>query len=486
MTARTTLASQLDRLRGAPVLCIGDSMLDRFVYGAAERISPEAPVPVLKVDRDSVMLGGAGNVARNVAAMGGHAHFITLLGRDEAGDQFTRLASEMPNVRTAFVTDGGRPTPVKTRFIAGGQQLLRTDREVTQPVGGTVEEQIIEAALVALPSCRAVVLSDYGKGVLTAKVLEQVIAAAEKDGIPAVVDPKGRDYARYRGAAMVTPNRKELSEATGLPTGDDEQVVAAGRRIINVCGVGQVLATRGPDGMTLIGAGGEATHFAAESREVFDVSGAGDTVIAALATGLAAGLEPADAVPLANVAAGIVVGKVGTAVARADELARAIHHREAPEGGAKLVTSDQAVEMIERWRTQALKVGFTNGCFDLLHPGHVSLLEQARAACDRLVVGLNSDASVTRLKGADRPIQNEAARAAVLGALSTVDLVVIFGQDTPEELIRRLMPDVLVKGADYREDQVVGADVVRRNGGRVVLADLVPGHSTTDTISRFG
>jgi D-beta-D-heptose 7-phosphate kinase/D-beta-D-heptose 1-phosphate adenosyltransferase len=485
MSDRATLASRLDRLRGANVLCIGDAMLDRFVYGDASRISPEAPVPVLRVDREATMLGGAGNVARNIAAMGGRAHFITLIGTDPIGQEFKRLASQINNVRPALVTDAARPTPLKTRFIAGTQQLLRADQELALPVSGNVEEQIIEAALVAIPACQAIVLSDYGKGVLSARVLEQVIAAAHKAGIPTLVDPKCKDYARYRGADLVTPNRKELAEATGLPTGDDDQVTSAGRRVINVCGIGGVLATRGPDGMTLVTGSRDPHHFRAETREVFDVSGAGDTVIAAVALGLAAGFADSEAVPLANVAAGIVVGKVGTAVARIEEVTAALHHHDTPEHDAKLVTWDRAAETVELWRTQGLKVGLTNGCFDLLHPGHVKLLKEARAACDRLIVAINGDASVTRLKGAGRPVQTESARAAVLAGMASVDLVVVFGQDTPVELLERLQPDLLVKGSEYTVDQVVGGDIVQDYGGRILLVDLVPGFSTTDTIARM-
>lgn len=485
MNDRATLASRLDRLRGATVLCIGDAMLDRYVYGDASRISPEAPVPVLRVDREATMLGGAGNVARNVAAMGGHAHFISLIGADAIGQEFQRLASQINNVRPALVSDASRPTPLKTRYIAGTQQLLRADQELAISVSGDVEEQIIDAALMAIPACQAVVLSDYGKGVLSARVLEQIIAGAQKTGIPTLVDPKGRDYARYRGADMVTPNRKELAEATGLPTGNDDQVTSAARRIINVCGIGGVLATRGPDGVTLVSGTNDPQHFRAETREVFDVSGAGDTVIAALALGLAADFPEHEAVPLANVAAGIVVGKVGTAVARIDEITAALHHHDTPDQDAKLVTWDRAAEAMDLWRTQGLKVGLTNGCFDLLHPGHVSLLKEARAACDRLIVAINGDASVTRLKGAGRPLQTESARAAVLAALSSVDLVVVFGQDTPVELIERLKPDLLVKGSEYSVDQVVGGDIVEGYGGRIMLVDLVPGYSTTDTITRM-
>jgi D-beta-D-heptose 7-phosphate kinase/D-beta-D-heptose 1-phosphate adenosyltransferase len=301
-----------------------------------------------------------------------------------------------------------------------------------------------------------------------------------------LVDPKGRDFARYRGAALITPNRKELAEAADMPAGSDDEVAAAARAVRQRAGIACVLGTRGAAGMTLLDAEGAVHHIAAEAREVFDVSGAGDTVIAAVAAGLAAGLAMIDAVRIANCAAGIVVGKVGTAVARPDEIRAALAHQEARAGTGKIAARARAAERAALWRRRGLKVGFANGCFDLLHPGHLHLIAQARAACDRLVVGLNSDASVKRLKGKGRPVHDEAARAAVLAALADVDLVTIFDEDTPEALIAELRPDVLVKGADYTIDKVVGAGFVQGYGGRVVLAELMPGHSTSAIVARLG
>jgi D-beta-D-heptose 7-phosphate kinase/D-beta-D-heptose 1-phosphate adenosyltransferase len=337
----------------------------------------------------------------------------------------------------------------------------------------------------AIPDCGALVLSDYAKGVLTARGIQAMIAAARKAGKPVIVDPKGTDYARYRGATLLTPNRREIAEATQIPFDGDAGVEKASRRVIESYGVEGVVCTRGAEGLSLVTASGEAHHMPAAAREVFDVSGAGDTVVATLASSVAAGLSWPDAARLANVAAGIVVGKVGTAVAYANDLVRALQHDGDSGSDDKVATLEEAKDTIARWRRQGLTIGFTNGCFDLLHPGHVSLMSQAKAACDRLVVGLNSDASVRRLKGKDRPVQGEAARAAVLASLGTVDLVVVFAEDTPVELIRALRPNVLVKGADYRVDQVVGADLVHGWGGRVLLAELTPGHSTTATIRKL-
>ncbi|WP_193366627.1 D-glycero-beta-D-manno-heptose-7-phosphate kinase [Pelagibius marinus] len=488
---RPDLAAALEQLAGVPVLVLGDIMLDRFLYGGVERISPEAPIPVLRITQESAMLGGAGNVLRNLAALGARPHCIAVVGEDAAGAEVEALARtclEPVTGEIELLRAPARRTTMKDRFIAAGQQLLRVDREPEGDLDSDTQARVKAAALAALAKASAVILSDYGKGLLDEALIAAVVTAAAERGCPVIVDPKGRDFARYRGAAWVTPNRRELAEASGLPTGDDDAVAAAARKVIIDSGIGAVLATRSEQGMTLVsGAGGQdVSHLNAEAREVYDVSGAGDTVVAAFAAALGAGLDPVTAAQLANVAAAIVVGKLGTAVARPGEILRALHASDLLAAEAKVVDLDSLGEQVAQWRKAGLKIGFTNGCFDLLHPGHVSLLEQARAACDRLIVGLNSDASVRRLKGEARPVQGEAARAAVLASLASVSRVVIFGEDTPLALIEALKPDVLVKGADYSVDQVVGADIVQAYGGKVVLAELAPGHSTTATIARLG
>ncbi len=480
----SSLAAALDRLAGARVVVVGDAMLDRFIYGEVERISPEAPIPVLRETRATAMAGGAGNVARNIGALGAATDFVSLIGDDEAGRELKAMLAAEPGVTPILEILGGHLTTVKTRYIAGHQQMLRADRERIDGVPAALQQKIAAGAQHAIAKAGALVLSDYGKGALAPHGATDLIAFARKAGVPVVVDPKGTDFSRYRGATVVTPNRKELQAATGMATGSDEEIIAAARKIISDCGIDYVLATRSADGMSLIGAS-EAHHLAAEAREVFDVSGAGDTVVAAVAAGIAAGVPLLEAAKLANVAAGIVVAKVGTAVARRAEILDALHTGDLMRGERKLAELPAALDQVARWRRQGLKVGFTNGCFDLLHPGHVSLLEQSRGACDRLIIGLNSDASVQRLKGPSRPVQSEAARAVMLGSLATVDMVVIFGEDTPLKLIEALRPDVLVKGADYALKDVVGGDLVQSYGGKVVLAELVPGQSTTATISRM-
>jgi D-beta-D-heptose 7-phosphate kinase/D-beta-D-heptose 1-phosphate adenosyltransferase len=478
------LADRLDRLRTARVVVVGDVMIDRFVTGVVERISPEAPVPVLRVAHESTMLGGAGNVARNIAALGASVTLVGVVGDDGPGAEVGALLAAEGGIAGALAIDPSRPTSVKTRYLSGGQQLLRTDVDGTGALGATVRAQVVERAAAALDGAGALVLSDYAKGVLGPETIAELASAASAAGLPTIADPKGTDFSRYRGVRLLTPNRNELRAATGLPTGSDDEVVAAAFRVIEHCGIESVLVTRGAEGMTLVRGGAE--HFPTRAREVFDVSGAGDTVVATTAAAWAAGFGLDDAVRLANVAAGIVVGKVGTAVARPAEIVAELG---ASEGGGVdpgIVGRAAAIERVAQWRRRGRRVVFTNGCFDILHPGHVSLLRQARAAGDVLVVGLNSDDSVRRLKGAGRPVQSEAARAAVLASLETVDIVVIFGEDTPLSLIEDLRPDVLVKGADYTEDTVVGADLVRGYGGKVVLAALAEGHSTSATIARIG
>ena len=480
----------LDGFADARILCIGDIMLDRFVQGQVTRISPEAPIPVLRIASETLMPGGTGNVAANVAALGATAITVSVVGTDEAGGTLADLMAGQSGLETRLITAADRETTVKIRYVAGGQHLLRADRESGHPLTEAAAARLLAAVREVLPGCDAAVLSDYAKGVLTPAVIADIVTAARDAGVPVIVDPKGRDLSRYAGAAVVTPNRRELAEAVGAATDTDADVAAAAAALARRDGLETIVVTRSEQGMSVIGSDAPATHLPARAREVYDVSGAGDTVAAVLALGLAVlrrsdARAVAEAAELANLAAGVVVGKIGTATVAPEELAAAVHQADWSRGEAKVHILSAAQEIVGRWRRTGGRIGFTNGCFDLLHPGHISLLRQARSACDRLVVGLNSDASVRRLKGSDRPIQSEAARAAVLASLADVDMVVIFDEDTPLRLIDGLRPDLLVKGADYTVDTVVGADRVQSWGGRVLLADLQPGHSTTATIARL-
>ncbi|HWI25754.1 MAG TPA: D-glycero-beta-D-manno-heptose-7-phosphate kinase [Stellaceae bacterium] len=478
------LIALTEALPQARVLCVGDAMLDHFVYGTVERISPEAPIPVLRIEREVSKLGGAGNVIANLHALGAKACFVSALGADAPGRELARLFSELAGAEVQLAAGARRVTTVKRRYIAETQQMLRADNEQAVALSPDLRKEVRTAVDGALRRSSVTVLSDYGKGVLADGLAGELIAAARAAGHKVIVDPKGRDYAIYRGASVVKPNRRELGEATKMPVSSDAEVEWAARSLIARHGFEAVLVTLSQHGMLLVEASGETHKLHAQAREVYDVSGAGDTVVAAMAAALAIGGHLLDAAHLANVAAGIVVGKSGTAVVHAAELAQAVRDRDALSA-RKVLSPALAAEQTARWRRGQLKIGFTNGCFDLLHPGHLSLLAEARAHCDRLIVGVNSDASVKRLKGPTRPVQSLAARSAVLASLTSVDLVVPFDEDTPLSLIGSLRPDVLVKGADYTIEAVVGGDLVSSYGGKVVLADIVPGHSTTATIARL-
>ena len=473
-------------LAGQTVLCVGDLMLDEFVYGEVSRISPEAPTPVIAVKRTEMMIGGAGNVARNLVALGAHCIFVGVVGDDEAGRALSEAFGTHPLIEFHLAVDAARQTTRKVRFVSEhhSTHMLRADWEMASAVDAASEDALIGHVVKAMPSAGAVVLSDYAKGALTPRVIRAVIEAANKAGKPVVVDPKGRDYGIYRGATMITPNRQELAEATRSLAQTDDQVAAAAAELGRALGAKAVLVTRSEAGMTLVSEG-SAVHVPAYPVRVRDVSGAGDTVVAVLAAMLAMKSDFESAMRAANAAAAVVVGKRGTATLSVAELRSRILPAAtlAPE---EKIVFDWALldEHLAEWRKQGMRVGFTNGCFDLLHPGHVKLLAGARAACDRLVVGLNGDASVTRLKGAGRPVQPVQSRAEVLAALEAVDLVVVFDEDTPEQLIARVKPTVLVKGGDYSREQVVGREIVEAQGGEVVLIDIVPGHSTTRMVER--
>ncbi|MGC9954249.1 MAG: D-glycero-beta-D-manno-heptose-7-phosphate kinase [Rhizomicrobium sp.] len=483
----STLLETIFAFPNARIVVVGDLMLDRFVFGDVRRVSPEAPIPVIHVTGEDVMLGGAGNVACNIARMSGHATLISVLGDDAAGAILEDAAAREARLYPLLVRDRERRTIIKTRFVAQGQQLLRVDEEAPAAVGKAVAEQLFGSLTVALGGAKVLVCSDYAKGVLADTMLGRTIREARARGVTVIVDPKGRDFSRYAGATIITPNALEAAQATGLNCDDDEGVTAAARAIADTVGCNVVIVTRGADGMSVYSTErgkGQIVHLPTVALEVHDVSGAGDTVIAALALAVAVGASIEDAARLANIAAGVAVGKVGTAPVGVAELAHAVQVCELLHENAKVVGLDAACAAAKSWRLQGRRVVFTNGCFDLLHPGHVRLLERARAEGDKLIVALNSDESVRRLKGPNRPIQNEAARAIVMASIGVVDLVTMFSEDTPLNAIDMIAPDVLVKGADYTEDQVVGGDLVRARGGRVVLVPLEAGHSTTGAIRK--
>jgi D-beta-D-heptose 7-phosphate kinase/D-beta-D-heptose 1-phosphate adenosyltransferase len=477
------LAAAVKLLAHANVLVVGDAMLDRYTYGDVNRISSEAPVPILTIEREVALPGGAGNVVRNLTAVGAATAFISVVGDDQAGQDLTGLIGGHSNVEPWLLVQGGRTTTLKTRLIAKGQQILRADREQTDPIHPKLAERLVRIALDAMAATSVTVLSDYGKGLLCGDVPAKIVEAGRRMGRMIVVDPRGSDFSRYAGADVVMPNRQELAAASGMPVDSEAAIVAAAQSLRAAHGFGAIVVTRGNDGMTLVDASGYQ-HFPAEAAEVYDVSGAGDTALAALSAALAVKLDLPVAVRLANLAAGVSVGKVGVSVVREADLLHAL----TPQRSAlrKIVSGEEAAEQAERWRHRGWKVGFTNGHFDLLNPGHIHLLEQARAACDRLIVGVNSDASTQRLKGAPHPIQPDAARAAVLAGFAFVDQVCVFDTDTPAAVIDAIHPDVLVKGANHEAEDVVGAERVREWGGELLLVSLTDDLSPPVGITTVG
>ena len=474
-------ANVISRLAQARVVVVGDVLLDRFIEGKVNRVSPEAPVPVLNHGAERHLLGGAGNVAANLVAYGATARLVGVVGDDAGAIAIKALCAAAEGLDCRLVTVRHRPTTVKTRYLAGWHQLLRVDAEDASPLPAEVVDELLAATATAMEDAACVVLSDYAKGVLGSDTIPALIDLARQRGIPVIVDPKKTDAAIFAGATLLTPNADEMARFAGMRIGSDAEAEEAGRRLLAAVGVDAVLITRGEHGMTLCRRDEPPLHVPAESHRVFDVTGAGDTVIATLSAALAAGLAIDDAVRLANAAAGVAVTKPGTATVSPQELGRAL----GAVATANVVTPEDARAQVAAWQRQGLRVGFTNGCFDLLHRGHLHSLEQAARRVDRLVVGVNTDASTGRLKGPGRPVQVLDTRAAVLAALRHVDLVVPFDDDTPAAIIETVAPDVLFKGADYAEADVVGGDFVKARGGRVELLPLLAGHSTTATVGRL-
>jgi len=479
------LYSEITKLTGHRVLCIGDIMLDRFIYGNVSRISPEAPIPVFHEKRMETTLGGSGNVVRNIVSMGGNVDTIFIVGKDQAGYDLTEKLSEMPEVSPYVITDKTRPTIIKTRFVCEGQQMLRSDREDISIIDKKIENQILLSIKGAIEDCDVVILSDYAKGILTDKIISQTIKLGREKNKPVLIDTKGRDFTKYKNAHFLTPNRKELKEATGMEIKTVEDAYKASNLLIEKCELDGVLAKLGKDGLALILKDKPIEHFETKAREVYDVSGAGDTVVATMALAMAGGLSISDSSALANLAGSIVVTKTGTATTTQSELQSEIMKDQSRFSESKIMSTKEITEVAKDCKNKNKKVGFTNGVFDLLHSGHLSSINQAKRNCDFLIVGINSDASVKRLKGDDRPIYSEEERALVLSALSNVDAVVIFNDDTPYDIIKTIKPDVLIKGSDYKVEEVVGYDLVQSWGGKVVLADLIENKSTTNTVEKL-
>jgi D-beta-D-heptose 7-phosphate kinase/D-beta-D-heptose 1-phosphate adenosyltransferase len=479
------MKAYLDRFPDVRVAVIGDLILDSYLSGEVSRISPEAPVPVMRAVHERAVAGGAANVAANLAALGAQVCVVGLAGRDAACDELVACLAGLGRVDcTGIVTTPDRRTTKKLRIIGAQQQIVRIDHEDVGPLDPTLEDACVAAAAAAVDSCDVVVLSDYGKGVCSDRVLEAVIVRAARSGKRVLIDPKRRDFSAYRGGSVLTPNRKELADATGLPCETDEQAAAAAAAAQDACGA-DILLTRSEKGMSYFPVGDAPFHLATVAQHVFDVSGAGDTVVAVMAVALGAAAPVVDAMRMANHAAGIVVSKPGTAtVTRAELAAHLSAEQTAPEADdGRLLTWDEAAARRWGWARERLTVGLCTGGFDSLRPADVALIRQAAMSCDRLVVALHSDASAARLPGQSRAAQDETARAAVVGAIKGVSAVVVFDAGAPLALVQALLPDVLVEGSDRGKRPGAGADVVRARGGRVVLVDLEAGHSASNLVA---
>lgn len=473
----------LQSLQPARIAVLGDFMVDRYVWGDALRVSPEAPVPVVHAQSEDHRLGGAGNVVANICELGANAFCVGVVGDDEAGGEMLEGLTAMGADAAGLVVDKGRPTIQKIRVMARNQQMLRVDRETPSAVCSEVAEHMLQQLVAG--EWQALVLSDYGKGTLPPEVMQGAIAEARKRGVPVLVDPKHRDFSRYAGATLITPNRAEAEAACGEALPDMPTLASKGEELRQHAGVDALLITLGDQGMYLLESGQSGMHLPTAARQVYDVTGAGDTVIAMLAVALAGGADLPGAVRLSNVAAGLAVAKVGTTAVGRNELE---HQLRTESSDSKIVPADDDDALqaaLDTLRREGRPVVFTNGCFDILHAGHVRYLREARQLGDAMVVGLNDDDSVRRLKGEERPINHQWDRAEVLAGLECIDLVVLFREDTPENLIRKICPDVLVKGADYKDKGVVGAEFVRDQGGEVRLIDLVPGRSTSAIVERI-
>lgn len=468
------------------VLVIGDVMLDRYLIGNVNRISPEAPVPIVLLNRSEARAGGAANVAANLSGLGLSAQIIGCIAHDDAGHTLKRLMNEAGIDTSHLMISDSRPTVAKTRVMSGNQQIVRIDEESTSAFSQQEADMLLKQVNQALHQKPAmVILSDYAKGLLNTEVCQAIITLCKQLRIPVIADPKGRDYSKYHGASALTPNKKETAEACGVPLHETETLLQAAKQLKDHLALNFLAVTRGEEGISFID-DTHIEHIPATAKQVYDVSGAGDTVIATLAAGLVHNLNPHDALQLANIAAGIVVGKVGTVPVSQAELLKTLISEDGQSQVDKICDRAQLISLVKDWRDQGQKIVFTNGCFDLLHAGHVTYLEAAKKTGDKLILGLNTDRSVSALKGPTRPVVHEGDRARVLAALASVDAVILFDEDTPLALIDLVRPDVIVKGDDYTEDQVVGGKEVKSWGGSVKLIPLVQGRSTSNIIKKLG
>jgi D-beta-D-heptose 7-phosphate kinase/D-beta-D-heptose 1-phosphate adenosyltransferase len=472
----------MDRIRTKrpQIAVIGDLMIDHYIWGSCERISPEAPVQVVNVSKESSVLGGAGNVVNNLLSLGADVSIYSVVGDDENADEMSRLLSKTASKNITLVREDERHTTKKSRIIASNQQVIRYDDETTQSISSSSESSLLDALKKSLINYDVILLSDYGKGVLTPTLTSEIISLARTSNKPILVDPKGSDYRKYLGATLLTPNKKEAILATQIDIVDDESLSKSLTQLKNDLNLDYSIITLSEDGIGLLD--DKVKVIPTVAREVYDVTGAGDTVLASLGVALASNFSIVEACEFANKAAAVVVAKVGSATVTLNEVEEYEHSLNQGQSESKIKNFEQIERIAKRLKEQGRKIIFTNGCFDILHRGHATYLQKAKELGDILILGLNSDESITRLKGESRPINNLEDRAFLIGALESIDFVVPFTEDTPYELIKLINPNVLVKGADYEGKEVVGSDVA----DEVVLIEFVVGKSTTNLIEKIG
>jgi len=477
------LKTLIPKFEGKKILIVGDLMLDEHIWSKVNRISPEAPVVVADVIRISHVPGGCGNVAANVVSLGGYPLLVGIIGRDSSGDKLQRALRNLGIDTRHIITAGERPTTLKSRIIAGSQQVVRVDREEKNQVSDRLSRHILSVASRLIKKADAVIISDYGKGVLSASNCQQIIRLAKRARKPVLADPKGSNYSKYRGITIMTPNQLEAETATGIKITDPESLEKAGQKLMRELKLPNLMITRGREGLSLFESGQKRFDIPAVPREVFDITGAGDTVIATLALGIASGAALHDAALLSNYAASVKVSKIATQPVFRMELEEALEERE--PAGRKIKARSDLAPIIKRLKAEGAKIVFTNGCFDILHLGHVRYLKEAKKLGDILVVGLNSDSSVRKLKGKDRPYVSELERAEILASLECVDYVVIFSETRPDNLIKLIRPDIHVKGGDYSVNELPERHLVKSLGGKVVVIPPIKGRSTTSLIERI-
>lgn len=476
---KNKLLEILPRLKDRKVLVLGDIMLDEHILSKVSRISPEAPVPVADVVSIVYTPGGAGNVASNIRALGGYPYLLGVVGEDSSKERLFQALRERGIDTDNIIVDEGKPTTLKSRIIAHGQHVVRVDTEKRGPLCSRLSCKLLEIAKNIIDEVDALIISDYGKGVITYDVAYCLITIARERGKVVSIDPKGSDYRKYTQATIITPTQREAEMATRTVIINEVDLIKVGWKLLEGLKSEFILITKGEEGMFLFEREGQITHIPAVASEVYDVTGAGDTVVSVLTLALAAGARIKEAAELSNLAAGIVVRKVGTAVATREELEEIIRYQSGERVNGKVKPLSELISASKRLKDEGKKVVFTNGCFDLLHIGHLRYLQKAKEAGDVLIVGINSDSSMRRLKGPERPIVQQNERAEILSALECVDYVVIFSEDTPYRVIRAIRPDILVKGGDYEAGQIVGTDLVKSSGGEVLVIDEVKDRSTT-------